>query len=358
MKKIHLTLLFSATLFQILAQGSLLEDADGEGSFKVWTNTITVNAGESAIKTTIIVPPSRAVTTGIDFYEPGDPINQYRIIIDDVTFILPPGTSITTVSGKVLRAGDEVRRILHQTNFLGESGFTINGIASDGTSNLFSEGKLNPKGEVGFFRTFYGGNDSLSEWDYFSIAVGLSAKDVSLVDTGALFADPTNKTSFGYNLECNYNRVGTVAGSTSLFGIGLSYVNRDNSSQLSPVKYDVTTTLATSGNQTATQQGPVEGFDQSVYEANQNTLNINMDYGFYPNLFNDRLLVASQLRGKAKEGIKTTWNFGFGFYLADEDVSTKIIGGINVIASDLTKAVSTKPFDERITINLVAGFKI
>jgi hypothetical protein len=359
MKKIYIIItlgLFSGSLF---GQNSLLEDAAGEGSFKIYQSTISVNTGESAIKATIVLPKKtynpRQYT---QYYELRESINREVTILDDTIIVIQQGQTIVTTNGVTKNPGDTIRRILYVANFLGDTGFTINGIASDGNSNLFSEKKLKPKGEVGIFRTYYGKNDSLSRWDYISIAAGVSAKDVSLIDSDSLFNDPKNETSFGFNVEFNYNRVGSIRSSTSIFGAGLSYENRDNANQLSALEYEVTSTIGTNGSQVATQQSSVQGLNESDYKSNTNTLNLNVDFGVYPNVFNDRLLIAGQLRGKMKEDVNTSLNFGFGFYLADKDVSTKIIGGINIIASDLTGAVSNDPLKERITINLVAGFKI
>lgn len=345
------------TVFNVSAQNSILEDREGEGSVKILESTISLNAGESAIKSTTVLPTNSNVRQYVEFYKIGDSVSKSRgIVISNELIVLQKDT--VSFYGEQLSKGDSIRRVFYQTNFHGEKGFTINAIASDGTSNLFSEGKLDPKGEASFFRTFYGSNDSMSMWDFISLSIGLSAKDISLVNTSDLFADPVNQTTLGLNLEVNYNRIGSAFGGTSIFGVGVSYINRDNSPQLAKSVYDVSTNLASSGAQVASMKNSISGYDESAYVANIHTLNINLDYGVYPSVFNDRLLIAGQLRGKAREMVKPKVDFGVGFYLSDEHVSTKIIGGINVIATDLFKTHSSNPFGERISINLVTGFRI
>ena len=298
-------------------QNSMFEDAAGEGAIKLENSKVTYNTGDNSIK--------------FNF-------QQYNGV------------------------------------GLGGFGINVNFQANNGISELLSEGEFDPAGTIGLFYTKYDifSRNKISVIDFINISGSILGESATLLDTANLQLGTQQNSTLGLRAELTYNRIGYLGKSQSgadendstcnfnntLWGIGISLVNSDNTNSISTQKFNVLTTNFTSANQQVTQSSELSGFNIQEYNADVTTFNANFDWAIQPRFMDCRIWFATHFRGRSVDWQKFVLNAGVGVYLAERNNSTGIIGGINFMANDLGTISSLNNAIDRLQINLVAGFNL
>ncbi len=371
MKKWLVYFLLGALYTPVLAQNSMFEDSEGQSAFKVNNNSLIVNSGQQSIKFDFFKSfHVEEQTTYFDHFTimENENLDKYNVLLLPdkwESIVLQPGQTVTTEQGNTYSAGGtRVYRVHHKRKFPDKFGITLNAIANTGVSNLFDDGELDPTGEIKFSYTAYGKNErSISNFDYFVFSGGINAESVSLIDTSNFAMGALNEKTLGYSLEIAYNRVGYIKTSDDswhnfFFGASASYEVGDNANELNQSEFTVTNVLENTATQTITSTSSLKGILQELYINSREVFNFNMDAAILPKSLDERILFAGHYRGKSIEDNKYISNAGAGIYITDKDATSKIVGGINFIFQDIFGEETSNSMLQRLSINIVAGFKI
>ena len=367
MRKIVVGIIVFLSVHVLHAQNSFFEDAAGESAFKMNNTNITVNTSQNAIKAYIDVKDLKNCDEDVTFFFRTQKSKRtflnsikYRgyVIIDEHTFVADSNfvnSTNYTIKPAPIKYGEVVIRVLCKEK-KEDFGISINAIANNGISNLFGGGKLNPKGE---FKGVYEvgiGESKLNKWDKVIVSVGVSSNIVTLIDTSSLLNGSYNESNFGLNFEVAYNLVTYIKKSSVVFGASLSYQLQDNSGSLNNSTYTVQNTVQSVGQVAVFQQSTLEGINADTYIASTSHINLNVDAGISPHKLNDRLMIAFQGRAKKKGEDDFVLNSGLGLFLAQKEVSTKVVGGISFMFNDITSTSDDTDLLDKLSINVVTGF--
>lgn len=326
-------------------QNSLLEDQAGEGALKVNDNRIALNTSEESIKIDYFSGSTlrdSIVTYTLGSGRSGIRIKGYHLIIHD---------TVTLSSGA--RLG---RLRFHPDDGL-LWGLNLNVKANNGLTSILDGGKITFAGSIGAYCSIY--LPQSNALDYINLSASLLSGKVDLLDTANILAGSYKQSFIGYRVEASYNRYGSIRMNATIFGISTSFKMSDNADGLDRKEYTRTTTILSSPSDIVIRQNKLSGFIQEEYIREQKTWSVNVDAGIYPhNTFRDRVLFATHIRSYLKEDDRDMIiNAGIGAYLTKDGAPSKILGGVNFILQDVLQTVNTAPFNERIAINVVAGFR-
>jgi hypothetical protein len=341
----------------VLAQSSLLQDEEGESGFKSPAGNIVLNTKDAGIS-----------------------LNYFRL---------------KSIPDKAPRS----------------FGINLKLKGKDGIAPVISDGKFDPEGTLGVFFIFYVPNRKVFRTEtvietvstpmadtfrictlcdtvkyivakpprvtrvshnedilmqdvrqnYFTVTPKLKWSQVSLLDTANVFQSPTHDSPVGASLEVAFSRIGFAGAwnnaSPIIFGISATIGVVDNASSLDLLKFDRLDTRYNpkDSSQTLVGKKEITGHNRDAFKKSMTYSTLNVDWGIYPRVFNNRILIAAHWRSKFIDENSHT-NLGAGIYLAKEKAPGKIIGGINFLVNDVFNQMNqASSVINRASVNLVLG---
>ncbi|TRX31200.1 hypothetical protein FNW52_18980 [Flavobacterium sp. ZT3R18] len=300
MKKLNLltALFFCSYTF---SQTNIIQDGDGETSLQTSGNLITFNTAKTSIG-----------------------------------FMLSP-FEITNMS----------KQIWSITGSLG---------SKEGTSKIFSKGKLNFEGKLGFqFVTVSdtaGGEKGIKHW--FFGAETLYSR-LNAFDSLKKFEDQIYvQNNLGFRVNGGWNRQSTKKRYS--FGIAISGGLKDNSDELDPNDIITSSSSFSEGNQIRTLSTTESAYDITELEKNNLFGKINMDFGRYLGS-NKRLFANLHINYSFQENVKPKLNPAIGLFYTEKGAPLEAIVGMQLQTEDWGNTQNLKLNKwERTGIIITAGF--
>lgn len=298
MKNLHLLFVLLLCNYAF-AQTNVIQDGDGETSLQASGNIITINTSDASIG-----------------------------------FMLSP-FEITNQSKNIWNITGSLK-------------------SKEGTSKVFSKGKLNFQGKLGFqFVTVSDTtNDNIRHW--FLGAEALYSR-LNVFDSLKDFESQIDvENNLGFRVNGGWNSL--FSEKAYSFGIALSGGIKDNSDEFDPNNIITTSNSFVEGNQVRTVSTTESAYD--IYQLEKNNLfgKINMDIGRYLGS-NNRLFANLHINYSFQENVKPKLNPAVGLFYTEKGAPLEAVVGIQLQNEDWSNTSNSDSSRwERTSIVITAGF--